>query len=234
MCTNAASLPRAPAEPSPTAGVLQGRHIRETGAKGALLVTVEGADVTVEPLILGVVRWHHLKIDVTGVADWEAAVRLIGDALSRLVETADASMGEGLQALRLTLTGTTALHGRLKFDVAHLRDEVRTQAAALAPDRLYIEDLRVRTSPALDPTVMVERHDALAELQVILSRAQNDEALLEELGGHLQYLLKKLPAEVRAVLKEEDPERLEAIETARLESLLTEARTTLIDWLAQD
>ncbi len=214
------------------AGVLQGRHIRETGAKGALLVTIEGAEVAVESLILDVVRWHHLEIDVAGVADWKAAVRLMGDTLSQSVETADAAKDRGLLALRITLTGTTALHGRLNFDIAHLREEVRGQAAALAPDRLYIEDLRVRTSPALDPTVLAARHDALAELQALLRKAQDDEALLEELGRHLQDLLKKLPAEVRTALKEEDPERIGAIEAAQLECLLPDARTVLIDWLA--
>ena len=51
-------------------GNLQGRSPRETGAKGAMRVTVEdGRIVAVEPVALDAARWAHESVDVSGVAD---------------------------------------------------------------------------------------------------------------------------------------------------------------------
>jgi hypothetical protein len=43
-------------------GVLQGRHIRETGAKGALFVEINDGGVQVDRLILDVVRWFEAEV----------------------------------------------------------------------------------------------------------------------------------------------------------------------------
>ena len=50
-------------------GNLQGRHIRETGPKGASLVTVRDHEVAeIEHVALDVVRWALVRVDVTDAA----------------------------------------------------------------------------------------------------------------------------------------------------------------------
>ena len=61
-------------------GNIQGRHIRETGPKGCLLVTVEDCDVvSVERRDLDVLRWHLCDIDVSGAVATAAKAELPRD-----------------------------------------------------------------------------------------------------------------------------------------------------------
>jgi exonuclease SbcD len=47
-------------------GNLQGCHIRELGARGALLVTAEAGEITdIERLEVGVLRWQALEVDIS-------------------------------------------------------------------------------------------------------------------------------------------------------------------------
>ena len=66
-------------------GNIQGRSPRETGAKGAMRVTVEdGRIVEVEPVALDAARWAHESVDVSGCRRrGRDRVPLIGAALAR-------------------------------------------------------------------------------------------------------------------------------------------------------
>jgi exonuclease SbcD len=57
-------------------GNLQGRHAKETGAKGCELVTVEGGQIETEFVALDVVRWSQVAVPLDGVDRLEA----LGDA----------------------------------------------------------------------------------------------------------------------------------------------------------
>lgn len=212
-------------------GVLQGRHARETGAKGALLITVDDHRATLERLIVDVVRWHEATVDMTGAADLETVARRIGDALRALVDAAGA--GDRLLAVRLVLTGATPLHGRLDLERERLRDEALAQAAAVAPDAVFVEKVRLATRPAVDAATIAARRDALADLQALLDRAPADPALVAALGGYLGEMLQLLPPEAREALREADPDRVAAIEEGRVASLLPAATAALIDRLAE-
>jgi hypothetical protein len=51
-------------------GCIQGRHIRETGPKGCVLVTVEDVTVTgIEKCPLDVLRWVYSRVDLTDASD---------------------------------------------------------------------------------------------------------------------------------------------------------------------
>jgi DNA repair exonuclease SbcCD nuclease subunit len=120
-------------------GNLQGRTIRETGAKGAVMVTVSDREVTsVDRVELDVMRWIHLEVDCTGTADNEIC-DLIQTELGR-IHSANAS-GRPLIA-RVTLTGEMSEAGALYDRGASLRDEVRAVAASVSLD-LHLEKVRV-------------------------------------------------------------------------------------------
>lgn len=212
-------------------GVLQGRHAREIGAKGALLVTVDEHRVTLERLVVDVVRWHEAAVDLTGADTMETVARRIGDALRTVAGAADAD--DRLAAVRLVLGGRTALHGRLDLERRRVRDEALAQAAAVAPDSLFVERVRLATRPAVESATVAARRDALAELQGLLARAPEDAALASSLTAYLAEMLQLLPPEARAALREADPERVAAIEEGRADTLVPAAAAALVDRLAE-
>ena len=56
-------------------GNIQGRHIKESGPKGCMLVTVDGGRVaSAEPQWLDVVRWSSCVVDSTGAADGDELI----------------------------------------------------------------------------------------------------------------------------------------------------------------
>ena len=175
-------------------GNLQGRHVRESGPRGALLVQADGTRVqAVERVHSDVLRWDRLTVDVSGAATLPALVRQLAAALERRLEQGDDRLP---LALRLALTGATPLHGELFGAAARLRAEVLAQAASLAPDRLWIEKLRIETTPTVGAAAVAERADAVAMLQAELLQAGADDALLAALADDLTPLLAKLPRAV--------------------------------------
>ena len=170
-------------------GNLQGRSPRETGRKGAVRVTVEdGRIVEVEPMPLDAARWAHERVDVTGVADEEAALARIGAAIEASVAAAE---GRPL-ALRLTLTGATPAHARLVARLCELGESWRAEAQALAyrvAEDCWIEKIRLETTapPAAAPDL-----DAL-DVAGLLAASARDPEFLAEIEGLKASLVAKAP-----------------------------------------
>lgn len=177
-------------------GNLQGRHIRELGARGALLVTAEDGEITeVERLEVDVLRWHTLDIDVSAAADLRSAVRMVGQAMEQLLESTPADLP---LAVRVVFKGCSAVHEELIVDEGQLRHEVIAQAVALDADRIWVEKVRVATQ-ALDaalPSTDDETQDAMAELETLALSAQDDPDFIRSLQADWQALLEKLPHDV--------------------------------------
>src|SRR3546814_20038335 len=117
-------------------GNIQGRTIRETGPKGAVIVTVEDGQVSsIDRLDLDVIRWLAVDIDCTDVPADSIAERM----RSALLEAWQHG-GDGLPLVtRLVLTGETASAGALIHSAADLRDGARAWSAAISPD-LFIQN----------------------------------------------------------------------------------------------
>lgn len=207
-------------------GNLQGRHIRETGPRGALMVTAAGTDVeTVERIYVDVLRWQALWIDVAACSTLDDAVRVVGRALAELVENAD---GDRPMAVRVTLTGASAAHGQLFGLESQLRAEVLAQAAALGTERLWIEKVRVQTTPHDAADVVAARADAVADLQELLSKADGDVAFLQSLQDDLMQMIGKLPHEVIVAVPQ-----LQEIRAGRLQSLVQSTAPSLLAHIAK-
>jgi DNA repair protein SbcD/Mre11 len=196
-------------------GNLQGRSVRETGAKGAMRVVVEdGRIVEVSPLSLDSVRWAHLTVDVSK-DDTQA------DLLARIAtELAEVKVKHGdlPLAIRITLTGATALHNHLIAKQHLLEDDIRAGAFQLASD-CWVEALKVKTFLPGGPVDQLSAADDL-DVETLLSEAANDPeyvAILAELMETLKTrlpkglpdalsdLLKSLPDDARAALAGELP-----------------------------
>lgn len=166
-------------------GNLQGRHPKETGAKGCRLVTVEdGRIVAVEHRAVDVLRWVALEVAVDGVLGRDQVVERTEAAVRGAIAEAE---GRPLLA-RVTLVGTTALHGVLLGDADWLAAECRNAAAAGGAD-LWVESVRVRTRlPGQRPA------ESLTPLHAAFLAGLDDPALVAELLQEMQAVRNKVPA----------------------------------------
>ena len=203
-------------------GNLQGRHIRETGARGAMRVEADAGGIrSVERLLVDVLRWEHLHVDVSADGDLDAVARRVGQAFARsLASTTD----DRYLSVRVTLTGQTPAHGALFGLAAQLREEVLAQAAGQGIDRLWVEKVVDATRPPQDGPELAGRADAIADLQGFLAEAPTDEAFLKALLEDLRPLVDKAPRELIAALPE-----LDAIRAGEVADLV---RTVTPDLLA--
>jgi DNA repair exonuclease SbcCD nuclease subunit len=152
-------------------GNLQGRHIGETGPKGASLVTVTDRVVSVEHRVLDVLRWTHIELDIDGAADEAEALIRVQAALEAARDAAARPL-----AARITLTGTTQAHAALSGD--GLRDKVLNEAQAVTGDHMFwLESVKLRTSPPreADPSVRPDNLSRLlSEIDAIAAAPPSD------------------------------------------------------------
>ena len=208
-------------------GNLQGRHIRETGPRGALMVTAEGTEiVSVERIFVDVLRWHALDVDVAGASNLAAAVELAGRALEDLV---DGAGGSHPLAVRVTLRGASPAHGHLFGLDAQLRAEVLGIAAGIGSERLWIEKVRVDTTPHELPAQVAAKSDAVADLQALLSGAEHDAEFMDSLRTDLQQLLGRVPAELLDMVPE-----LHALRAGEIHDLVRRTAPSLVAHLARE
>ncbi|MDP2786652.1 MAG: DNA repair exonuclease [Pseudomonadota bacterium] len=181
-------------------GNLQGRHIRETGPRGALMVTADEAGIqSVERLLVDVLRWHVVELDASAAQTLDDVVRLAGQAFETLI---GATPGDLYLSVRVRISGKTAAHGELFGLEPHLRAEILGQAAAVGIDRLWVEKVRIETEPPGDAEDIRARSDAIADLQMLLEEAPLDAALLASLVDDLRQLVDKAPLELMQSIPE--------------------------------
>ncbi|MCS6302743.1 MAG: DNA repair exonuclease [Nitrospira sp.] len=176
-------------------GNLQGRHIRETGPKGAYLVSVEDREIVeLESLHTDVVRWAHLQVSVDGCERNAEALECVREAVEQAI---DAGAEGRLLACRIELTGRTKIHDHLLICTEHLLAEARATALGFGDDSAWIERVVIATEPLLDPAMVAEREDALGELHRMLGEAASDPELLSKLEADFRELIGKLPSDLR-------------------------------------
>jgi DNA repair protein SbcD/Mre11 len=192
-------------------GNLQGRSVRETGAKGAVRVTVEdGRIVEVTPLALDGARWAHLTVDVAAVADEAEMIQRIA---AELTSVHAQSEGRPL-AIRVTLVGTTALHNRLVAQREILEDDIRACGFQIATD-CWVEQLKVKTSPLVRPAVLSASESI--DVEDLLAEVTDDPGFAEVLAELTETVKAKLPKDLQEEFSKSD----------MLKSLADDARAML-------
>jgi len=121
-------------------GNLQGRHIRETGGKGASLVTVEnGRVLDVTHHNLDVLRFCTVQVDLSGRRNMDT----VHDPVLQALEAQQAQAEGRVLAVRLVLTGESSLHMHLLSDAARLTESFRGMAAGLGD--MWLEKVLFKT-----------------------------------------------------------------------------------------
>ena len=202
------------------AGNCQGRHIKETGARGCRLVTVSDSLQVegVEWRSLDVVRWAELNIDLSGIETETEATRLVSDAMGKAVTAAEGR----LVAARIILSGTTQLHGSLHRNDEHWNAQFLASAQDLGAEAIWIERIKVSTSPVYDLAELAER-DALTKIVVSNLNETHDQPIL--LPPEIEEMLSVLPLEIRTQVEDE-------LNGQQRATVLSDVRAIILDALA--
>ncbi len=175
-------------------GNVQGRHIRETGAKGCLLVTVDDsgrAAVEFEPL--DVLRWERCELDASLCESGYDVLDRASESLGRLL-----AAGEGRPlAVRIEVLGACPAHEKLAAEPQRWLNEIRSLARDVGQGSLWIEKVRFQTSlpRALEEGALED--GPLGELFHYIAELRNDAAATSKLADELADLWRKLPADFK-------------------------------------
>ncbi|MEX2118668.1 MAG: DNA repair exonuclease [Pirellulales bacterium] len=204
-------------------GNIQGRHIRETGAKGCLLVSVDDQRrATAEFRPLDVIRWEQLAVEAGSADDEGDVLNRFQAALEQLLRHGD---GRPL-ALRVDIRGPCRAHQRLVSQPERWINEVRAAALHLACGRVWIEKVLLRTAPVRRLDGGRASDGPLGELLQYIDEVRADPAALAGLGQELADLARKLPAELK-----EGPDRVPLGDPAWLGDAMVHVEAMLVDRL---
>jgi len=199
-------------------GNLQGRHARETGVKGATLVTVESERVVaVEHRALDAVRWHCANVDVSAENSLDGVLECVRRALTVAVNESELR----LAAVRVVIEGASAAHEACLLRSEQLVEEVRALTLDL-PGEAWLEKVELVTRPLAERARLREREDAIGEMLRGLGSLAGDESALAELALELGELKRKLPADLR-----EGPDAIDLDSPAAMRELLSAIEETL-------
>jgi DNA repair exonuclease SbcCD nuclease subunit len=201
-------------------GVLQGRHARETGAKGATLVTIRDREVAeVEHRDLDVFRWTVCPVDAAGAETAGEVLDRVGRALEREVAEAD---GRAVAA-RLVIEGACSAHTELLASPERWINECRTLAFGFGEGAVWIEKVKLRTRRLDEGHDPFQEDDALGSLLRSIRDLETDAGELAELAEGFADLRRKLPAELF-----EDGEALDPLDPEQLRGVLPEVKDLLL------
>jgi len=179
-------------------GNIQGRHIRETGAKGCYLVTFnDNREAQLEFKPLDVFRWEAITVNLDSIeeeSDFEGR-------LTEIVESQKLPFNEIPHGIRIILTGNTSLHSWLICSQNRISENIQGIFDGISAGNLFLEQIKVKTSnesTAIQNEALSE--DALSILnQAINNLKQNPkdlEKLLKETS--LVKLNKEIPGDWKA------------------------------------
>jgi DNA repair exonuclease SbcCD nuclease subunit len=206
-------------------GNIQGRHVRETGPKGCVLVTVDDRDrpeIKFKPL--DVIRWEIVTVDSTGA---ESGYRVMDRFCNRLETLLEKNEDRPL-VVRVLIQGETQAHGELLANVDRWGNEIRASALDISGHRVWIEKIKFHTRLPTSERNLQTGDGAMGELVKLFDEFSDNPDLLRELSDELMDLEKKIPKELK-----QGPDRIRFDDAEWLKSLLAQVRPMLIQRLMQ-
>jgi DNA repair protein SbcD/Mre11 len=192
-------------------GNIQGRSIREQGAKGAVLVTVEDGRVSHERLITDSARFAEISIDLATEDDVPAILRRVEDTLDTLVD----AMEERPLALRVRLGGKSRFRREILVRAGDFRDEVQAACHRSHAD-IWLEKLDLRMEPDHD---VAANGAGVLGIEGLIAMDGFSPELVDEASARVAEIAARLPGGLGA---DELPLG------AGLDTLLAEARELLM------
>lgn len=201
-------------------GCIQGRHIRETGAKGCVLVTVEDGSVsTVEKCSLDVLRWVECSVDLTDAAE----MREVLDRTRESIENERRSADGRPMAMRIRFEGSTSISDAIASYPERLEQQIKALGAEIAGDELWIERIENVTLGKLKLESALSDDSTFGKLlKDILATPENPDEI-NGLKDVIADLRQKIPSEAFSA-----DSVLSLDETQTVERLVEEAKHMLV------
>ena len=178
-------------------GNIQGRHARETGAKGCLLVQVANDNsTTVTFRALDVLRWEQVIVDCSGLDEVEAVVARVTAACDKVADEREGRV----VAARIALRGECNAHDLILAADERVRNELCAYVVGRGDDAIWIEKIDVRTSRPKDEIAKPGlTDDAISELAAVIKELSSDEGKLKADAEieDLKHLNGRLPPELK-------------------------------------
>ena len=209
-------------------GNTQGRHVRETGAKGCHLVQVRDRQLhSVDFVPTDSLRWFELPVDVSE----QEMLADLGEMVCGACEGLAAENSGCPLAIRIRFTGASKLHAHLAGSVARQRVAETIGAKLLELGPLWLESIRVETSSPRGKSSPPDLELPLGTLREIVSDIRSEPNLQKQLLKSLEELGRK----VRGPLSQSDwqlwNDQMQAQEFARL---LGQAEQLLEAWVVEE
>jgi len=198
-------------------GNIQGRHCKETGAKGATLVTVEDDEISsVEHIDFDVLRWAICEIDLStcnSAADIHKQVKTA-------IEQEEASADNDPLALRLILTGSCPLHNDLHARSGQWLEDLHSIVAGF--QGVWLETIKIRTKAKITLSELLQDDSPVASLLHTIDAVNPDEHDISILLPELADLATKLPPALQNIALLQDSQ------SYLMEELLPDVRELLV------
>jgi DNA repair exonuclease SbcCD nuclease subunit len=186
-------------------GNIQGRHIRETGPKGCMLVEEQdGRVIRVEHRELDVMRWAVAVVDAGRAARGDD----VNDAASKSLKNIMKENKELPLAVRVEIMGTTKAHRELLSNPERWKSELRAVATDINGGTMWLEKIRFATREATS-TTLGAKSEALVELMSAVEGLSGNADLVKTALEALRDLNEKLPHELKGgaeSIRLDDPE----------------------------
>jgi DNA repair exonuclease SbcCD nuclease subunit len=166
-------------------GNLQGRHVRETGAKGCSLVTVEDGQTKLSHVSVDVLRWQACTLDVSEITVAEDLLDKAHSAVTTALENAE----DRPLALRFVITGTSPINNELHSNSERWLNEIRAVATDAGLGKVWVEKINLQLSKRSET--------ALGEIGNFLKNIPKESEILEALSTEFKSLKNALPLEAR-------------------------------------
>ncbi|MFW5874654.1 MAG: metallophosphoesterase family protein, partial [bacterium] len=199
-------------------GNTQGRHIREAGAKGCVLVTVtDEMEISVDFSPTDVVRWCRITVDAHRADEPYEVVDRFSDLLGSAV-----SENSGMPlAVRAEITGESRAAAELTSEPDRWTGEIRAAAMEAGNGLVWVE--KVELSCTMPPDLRKpSAGGAMEELLALFDELEEDEEARRELADELSDICRKLPAELK-----QDPDGIKCEDPDWIGELLCQIRPEL-------
>jgi len=192
-------------------GCIQGRHIRETGAKGCVLATVDdGTIAEIKKVSLDVLRWSLCGIDLTDVDESCEVLERVRKGIDQERALAE----DRPLAMRIQFRGTTEIADELAAYPDRLEQQIKALGAETAGDELWIERVENSTVRKSDLESTLTDDNAKRRLFNEILNLSNTNDDIGGLKDKIAELRQKAPSEafgIDSVLNLDDEETIRRI-----------------------
>ena len=204
-------------------GCIQGRHIRETGPKGCVLVTVDDNSHPEHEFIpLDVIRWVVANVESSGAESAYEIVNRFGKQLEKLINE-----NEGLPLVtRVVIKGETVSHSELLTKVEHWCNEIRSAAIDIGGGQIWVEKIKFHTTLPASELDLQTGDGAIGELVSLFDEMSSNPDMVLTLSEEFCDIEKKIPKELK-----EDSDSLKFDDFDWLTGILKQVRPMLLQRL---